>query len=64
LASRVVAKIGPRKTFAFLPPIQTGVKLLPFLTSGRRFVYDVILFDAVVALKLRQYRGTIENLRI
>jgi predicted MFS family arabinose efflux permease len=65
LASRVVAKIGPRKTFAILLPIQTGVVLLPFLTSGIVGLFMTLaLFGAVVAfleVALNTYAGRLEK---
>ena len=65
LASRVVAKIGPRKTFAILLPIQTGVVLLPFLTSGIVGLFMMLaLFGAVVAfleVALNTYAGRLEK---
>ena len=65
LASRVVARIGPRKTFAILLPIQTGVVLLPFLTSGIVGLFVTLaLFGAVVAfleVALNTYAGRLEK---
>jgi fucose permease len=65
LASRVVARIGPRKTFAILLPIQTGVVLLPFLTSGIVGLFMTLaLFGAVVAfleVALNTYAGRLEK---
>ena len=65
LASRVVARIGPRKTFALLLPIQTGVVLLPFLTSGIVGLFMTLaLFGAVVAfleVALNTYAGRLEK---
>ncbi|AGI65803.1 putative MFS-type transporter [Octadecabacter antarcticus 307] len=65
LASRVVAKIGPRKTFAILLPIQTVVVLLPFLTSGVGGLFMTLaLFGAVVAfleVALNTYAGRLEK---
>jgi len=65
LASRVVAKIGPRKTFALLLPIQTGVVLLPFLaTSVPTLFITLALFGAVVAfleVALNTYAGRLEK---
>jgi fucose permease len=65
LASRVVAKIGPRKTFAILLPVQTCVVLLPFLTSGIVGLFMTLaLFGAVVAfleVALNTYAGRLEK---
>jgi MFS family permease len=65
LASRVVAKIGPRKTFAFLLPIQTIVVLLPFLTSGIGGLFMALaLFGVVTAfleVALNTYAGRLEK---
>ena len=65
LASRVVARIGPRKTFAILLPIQTGVVLLPFLMSGIVGLFVTLaLFGAVVAfleVALNTYAGRLEK---
>jgi fucose permease len=65
LASRVVAKIGPRKTFAILLPVQTCVVLLPFLTSAIVGLFMTLaLFGAVVAfleVALNTYAGRLEK---
>lgn len=65
LASRVVAKIGPRKTFAILLPIQTGVVLLPFLaTSVPTLFLTLAMLGAVVAfleVALNTYAGRLEK---
>ena len=65
LASRVVARIGPRNPFAILLPIQTGVVLLPFLTSGIVGLFVTLaLFGAVVAfleVALNTYAGRLEK---
>ena len=65
LASRVVAKIGPRKTFAILLPIQTGVVLLPFLaTSVPTLFVTLAALGAVVAfleVALNTYAGRLEK---
>lgn len=65
LASRIVAKIGPRKTFAILLPIQIGVVLLPFLANsiGTLFVALAALGAAVAFLEvaLNTYAGRLEK---
>lgn len=65
LASRVVARIGPRKTFAILLPIQTGVVLLPFLaTSVPTLFITLAALGAVVAfleVALNTYAGRLEK---
>lgn len=65
VASRVVAKIGPRKTFAILLPIQTGVVLLPFLaTSVPTLFIGLACLGAVVAfleVALNTYAGRLEK---
>lgn len=65
LASRVVAKIGPRKTFAILLPIQTGAVLLPFLATGIPSLFVALaVFGAVVAfleVALNTYAGRLEK---
>lgn len=65
LASRIVARIGPRKTFALLLPIQTVVVLFPFLAAG---VWSLFLalacLGAVVAfleVALNTYAGRLEK---
>lgn len=65
LASRVVARIGPRKTFAILLPIQTFVVLLPLLSTGIASLFMALaLFGAVVAfleVALNTYAGRLEK---
>lgn len=65
LASRVVARIGPRKTFAILLPIQTVVVLLPFLaTSVPTLFMTLAALGAVVAfleVALNTYAGRLEK---
>ena len=65
LASRIVARIGPRKTFAILLPIQTGVVLLPFLATGVTGLFlTLALVGAVVAfleVAFNTYAGRLEK---
>ncbi len=65
LASRIVANIGPRKTFAILLPIQTVVVLLPFLAvSVPTLFLTLALLGAVVAfleVALNTYAGRLEK---
>lgn len=65
LASRIVARIGPRKTFAVLLPIQTVVVLLPFLTTGVWTLFLALAcVGAVVAfleVGLNTYAGRLEK---
>lgn len=65
LASRVVSKIGPRKTFAILLPVQTIVVLLPFLTTGIGGLFIALAaLGAVVAfleVALNTYAGRLEK---
>ena len=65
LASRVVAKIGPRKTFAILLPIQTVFALLPFLATSIPTLFGALaLLGATVAfleVALNTYAGRLEK---
>lgn len=65
LASRVVAKIGPRKTFAFLLPIQTVFALLPFLATSIPTLFGALaMLGATVAfleVALNTYAGRLEK---
>jgi len=65
LASRIVAKIGPRKTFAFLLPIQTMVVVLPFYAVGVVTLFMALaLLGAVIAfleVALNTYAGRLEK---
>lgn len=65
LASRIVAKIGPRKTFAILLPIQTVVVLFPFLAwSVPTLFITLAMLGAVVAfleVALNTYAGRLEK---
>ncbi|MCF2906317.1 MFS transporter [Octadecabacter sp. CECT 8868] len=65
LASRIVAKIGPRKTFAFMLPIQTAAVLLPFMASGvvSLFLSLAVLgaFVAFLEVALNTYAGRLEK---
>ena len=64
-ASNIVAKIGPRKTFALLLPIQTLAVLLLFLTVGLTSLFVALaLFGAVIAfleVALNTYAGRLEK---
>lgn len=65
LASRIVAMIGPRKTFAFLLPLQTVVVLLPLMATGVASLFVALaLLGAVVAfleVALNTYAGRLEK---
>ncbi|MEN8842203.1 MAG: MFS transporter, partial [Octadecabacter sp.] len=65
LASRVVAKIGPRKTFAILLPIQTVFALLPFLATSIPTLFGALaMLGATVAfleVALNTYAGRLEK---
>ncbi|MGJ8611843.1 MAG: MFS transporter [Octadecabacter sp.] len=65
LASRMVAKFGPRKTFAALLPLQAGVVLLPFMTNGIATLFAALaVFGVVVAfleVALNTYAGRLEK---
>jgi len=65
LASNIVAKIGPRKTFALLLPIQTFAVLLLFLTVGLTSLFVALaVFGAVIAfleVALNTYAGRLEK---
>lgn len=65
LASRIVTKIGPRKTFAFLLPVQSLVVLLPFLTTGIPTLFIALaLLGAVIAfleVAMNTYAGRLEK---
>ncbi|MCF2871241.1 MFS transporter [Octadecabacter sp. G9-8] len=65
LASRVVSRMGPRKAFAYILPVQTCMIFLPFLTGG---VFSLFLalacVGAVVAfleVALNTYAGRLEK---
>ena len=65
LASRVVAKIGPRKTFAILLPVQTAFALLPLLATSIPTLFGALaLLGATVAfleVALNTYAGRLEK---
>ena len=65
LASRIVAKIGPRKTFAYLLPVQTIVVLIPFAATGTVTLFMALAcLGAVVAfleVGLNTYAGRLEK---
>lgn len=65
LASRVVAKIGPRKTFAILLPIQTSFAILPFLAFSIPTLFGALaMLGATVAfleVALNTYAGRLEK---
>lgn len=65
LASRIVTRIGIRKTFAILLPIQTIVVLFPFLASGvATLFFALACLGAVVAfleVALNTYAGRLEK---
>lgn len=64
-ASRIVAKIGPRRTFAILLPIQTLAVLLPFLAVGVVTLFVALaILGAVIAfleVALNTYAGRLEK---
>lgn len=65
IASRVVAKIGPRKTFAILLPVQTAVILLPFGAWNVPSLFAALaVIGAVIAfleVALNTYAGRLEK---
>ncbi len=65
LASRIVAKIGPRRTFAALLPIQTFAVLLPFVSVGTASLFLALaILGAVIAfleVALNTYAGRLEK---
>ena len=65
LASRVVARIGPRRTFAVMLPIQTAAVLLPFAAGGVGTLFLALAcFGAVIAfleVALNTYAGRLEK---
>lgn len=65
LASGIVAKIGPRKTFAIVLPLQTCAVVLPFLaTSIPTLFLALAVFGALVAfleVALNTYAGRLEK---
>lgn len=65
LASRMVAKIGPRKTFAYLLPLQTAAVLLPFLATGTTSLFLALAvlgaFVAFLEVALNTYAGRLEK---
>lgn len=65
LASRIVAKFGPRKTFAVLLPIQTAVVLLPFMATGLGTLFaSLAVLGAIIAfleVALNTYAGRLEK---
>jgi len=64
-ASRIVSKIGPRKTFAFVLPLQTAAILLPFTaTSVGTLFLALAVVGAIVAfleVGLNTYAGRLEK---
>lgn len=64
-AGRIVAKIGPRKTFAFVLPLQTAAILLPFTaTSVGTLFLALAVVGAIVAfleVGLNTYAGRLEK---
>jgi fucose permease len=64
-AGRIVAKIGPRKTFAFVLPLQTAAILLPFTATsvGTLFLALAVLGAIVAFLEvgLNTYAGRLEK---
>lgn len=65
LASRIVAKIGPRKTFAILLPVQTLAAVTPFLATGLGSLFAALaVLGAVVAfleVGINTYAGRLEK---
>jgi len=65
LASRVVAKVGPRKTFAILLPVQALVVLLPFgAWSAASLFAALAIFGVVTAfmeVAMNTYAGRLEK---
>ncbi|SMX42377.1 MFS transporter [Octadecabacter ascidiaceicola] len=65
IASRVVAKIGPRKIFAFLLPVQAIIALLPFIATSIPTLFAALtLLGAGVAfleVSLNTYAGRLEK---
>lgn len=65
LASRFVAKIGLRKTFAYMLPVQAVTMLLPFLTNGVVSLFFALaaigVFVAFTEVALNTYAGRLEK---
>lgn len=65
IASGVVAKLGPRKTFAFVLPLQTLAVGLPFLAGSLPTLFLALaVFGALVAfmeVALNTYAGRLEK---
>ncbi len=65
VASRVVTRVGPRKTFAAMLPVQTAIVLLPFLATGVPTLFVALaLFGTCVAfmeVALNTYSGRLEK---
>jgi len=65
LASRIVARVGPRKTFAIFLPLQTLVVLLPFAATGLVTLFIALaLLGALIAfleVALNTYAGRLEK---
>ncbi len=65
LASRMVARFGPRKTFALMLPLQAGVVVLPFVATGLPTLFLALaVLGALIAfleVALNTYAGRLEK---
>ncbi len=64
-ASRIVSRVGPRRTFQMLLPVQTLIILTPFLATGIPTLFlSLVALGAVVAfmeVSLNTYAGRLEK---